>query len=300
MSEAGADTLTVATFNLLYGGLETGLPMEATLAALAELKADVIALQETRASGPEGPGRGRDLGRELAGLLGLHLAEQRVRAPGSLDDVAVLTRHPVAAVSANGLCVVLETPLGALALANWHGAPAPYQPYQLLGVAYGPGRFIATGAEAVAEAEAARGAGLDAVLAALDEVGRGLPAIVAGDFNEPSHLDWSAEAAAAGLVPVAAAFPQTRKLARAGFTDAWRWRHPDPCARPGATWPAGVPADRAKAPENRAERIDFLHLRGLEPRDAWIVGEAEGAADLVVSPWPSDHRSVVARLSLPR
>ena len=44
------------------------------------------------------------------------------------------------------------------------------------------------------------------------------------------------------------------------------------------------------------DRIDFVFARGddLTVEDASIVGEAEPQAQIVVDPWPSDHRAVVA------
>jgi hypothetical protein len=40
--------------------------------------------------------------------------------------------------------------------------------------------------------------------------------------------------------------------------------------------------------------------KGLEVKEVKILGENEENADLVVSPYPSDHRAVVATLTLPK
>jgi exodeoxyribonuclease-3 len=44
------------------------------------------------------------------------------------------------------------------------------------------------------------------------------------------------------------------------------------------------------------DRIDFVLARGdeLEVESASIVGEKKPEADVVVRPWPSDHRAVAA------
>jgi hypothetical protein len=32
--------------------------------------------------------------------------------------------------------------------------------------------------------------------------------------------------------------------------------------------------------------------------DAWVVGESPLHADIVVTPWPSDHRAVIAEIEI--
>jgi endonuclease/exonuclease/phosphatase (EEP) superfamily protein YafD len=47
-------------------------------------------------------------------------------------------------------------------------------------------------------------------------------------------------------------------------------------------------------------RIDYVYFKGkgLKVTDAKIVGEDKEHADIVVSPYPSDHRAVVATFTL--
>ena len=49
------------------------------------------------------------------------------------------------------------------------------------------------------------------------------------------------------------------------------------------------------------DRIDFVYFRGkgVEAKGASVVGENKANADIVVAPWPSDHRAVVATFTLP-
>jgi endonuclease/exonuclease/phosphatase (EEP) superfamily protein YafD len=75
--------------------------------------------------------------------------------------------------------------------------------------------------------------------------------------------------------------------------DAYRAAHPDEVASPGYTWEAVArPADYAV----HHDRIDFVLARGesLVVEEVRIVGEKSPEADLVVTPWPSDHRAVAA------
>jgi hypothetical protein len=97
-------------------------------------------------------------------------------------------------------------------------------------------------------------------------------------------------------VPLAVAYPSTQALTDAGFVDAYRAAHADPVTRPGHTWtPITEPTD----PNDRHDRIDFVFVGGgATVEDAIVVGEKPGVADLVVTPWPTDHRGVVAVLRL--
>ena len=47
-------------------------------------------------------------------------------------------------------------------------------------------------------------------------------------------------------------------------------------------------------------RIDYVYFKGkgVEVNDAKIVGEDKEHADIVVSPYPSDHRAVVATFTV--
>jgi endonuclease/exonuclease/phosphatase family metal-dependent hydrolase len=195
--------------------------------------------------------------------------------------------------------VVVRLPSGRPAhVFNIHFPAAPYQPYQLLGIPYGDGRFIKTAEEAVAEARAARGRQVEALLAELrPALAAGGPVFLTGDFNEPSHQDWTPRATAAGKVPLAVAWPATLAATAAGLRDAFRLAHPDEVARPGWTW---TPTTRPDDPKDRHDRIDFVFAGGpgVAVKSCEVVGESAANADLVVTPYPSDHRAVVAEVEM--
>jgi endonuclease/exonuclease/phosphatase (EEP) superfamily protein YafD len=87
-------------------------------------------------------------------------------------------------------------------------------------------------------------------------------------------------------------------MATAGFTDAWRTLYPDEMKNPGITW---SPAYKVGDPRTHHDRIDFVYFKGegLKVTEVKIVGENKKNADIVVSPYPSDHRAVVASFTLP-
>ncbi|MFO1492844.1 MAG: endonuclease/exonuclease/phosphatase family protein [Kiritimatiellia bacterium] len=139
----------------------------------------------------------------------------------------------------------------------------------------------------------------------------GRPVLVLGDFNEPSHLDWTDGYAARGADrwvrnPTAAplrpriAWEGSRTLLSAGLQDAYRVIHPDPVANPGNTWTppyaAGTPGRRPWE-DQVLDRIDFLYFAGdgFSVVQAAVIGEARETSDIVhPGPWPSDHRAVLS------
>lgn len=289
-------TLRVMSFNIWGGGLNDGTGIDATLAAIRAAAPDVIGLQEVRTEGevceadfcPPGPD---SVGPALAAALGWHYHEQTGESP-ALWANAVLSRHPITGTAPYDLGVSLDVDGTTVWLLNIHLDDSPYQPYQLLGIPYGDAPFITTAAEAVTFAADTRGAALDLLLDTIGTLGDG-PILVTGDFNEPSALDWTPEAATAGLHPLAVAWPFTTALMQAGFTDAYRAIHPDPVAKPAFTWTPAYPED---APDDHPDRIDFVFARGATVTDARIVGETGPRSDIAVDPWPSDHRAVLAEL----
>ena len=72
--------------------------------------------------------------------------------------------------------------------------------------------------------------GIQSQLTTADQV----PVLVCGDFNCPSHEDWTAAAAALHYGKVVA-WPATTALTNAGLVDSFRQLHPDPVASPGST-----------------------------------------------------------------
>ena len=147
-------------------------------------------------------------------------------------------------------------------------------------------------------AKKARGAEIGKLLRQVKAIpDKEVPIFVVGDFNEPSHLDWTEAAAEAGRHPIKVAYPTSTEIAKAGFSDSYRKIYPDEMKNPGITW---SPAYKVGDPRTHHDRIDFVYFKGkgLEVKDVKILGESEENADIVVSPYPSDHRAVVASFKI--
>lgn len=280
MTDEKTSQIKVMTFNLWRGGVKAGEPLSRSAEVMQH--ADIIGVQETYHEDT-------DSSSKIAAQLGWHHFDQGGRT-------AVISRFPIVGATP-GRWGVLVRPDdgGAVCVFNCHLAASPYQPYQLLNIPYGQAPFIRTELEAIAWANRSRGRQLDRMLAELATVkASGMPFVVTGDFNEPSHLDWTQTAADRGLHPLRVRYPASRRMLAAGATDCFRAVHQDPTARTGFTW---TPTTRPDDLNDHHDRIDFVYSSAqFDVLDAAVIGEAMPAADVVVAPWPSDHRAVLATL----
>jgi endonuclease/exonuclease/phosphatase family metal-dependent hydrolase len=290
--EPEPEHVRIMTFNLWHGGDAGKQSLDRTVEVIKQAGADVVGLQETAglaASGQKRPDRAA----EIAKKLGWHYLDQGGRT-------GIISRFKIVAATPEKWGAKLETPSGRqLYVFNAHLEHAPYQPYQLLRIPYGSAPFLTTEDEAVRAATAARGGQVERLLAeAKAALAGGLPGFLTGDFNEPSHLDWTAAAAKAGHCPLTVRWPSTAAVEAAGFVDSYRAVHTDPVKERGLTW---TPTTKPDDPTDRHDRIDFVFSAGTAARvkGAKVVGEAKEAAGIVVSPYPSDHRAVVAEIELP-
>ncbi len=286
-----AESLRVMSFNLWHGGEAGGQPLSQTAKVIQSARADIVGLQET--SGNEADGKWPDNARVLADQLGWNYARQG-------DGISVITRFRIVDETPHkfGICIELPSEKRVW-MFNVHLAHAPYQPYQLLKIPYFNGRFIDRADQAIEEARTARGEEISALMVELQDVQKANPPIfITGDFNEPSALDWTDAAVRADLCPIAVRWPTTGAILEAGFKDTFREVHPDPVSKPGHTW---TPITKDSDPQDHHDRIDFVFAGGNLSRfvSAEIIGENNERADIVVAPYPSDHRSVVSEIELP-
>ena len=281
-SAASPVTLRVMTQNIFYGGDEIDLHTGSWChrsAGCPETLAKVV--EAIRASGTDVVGleEGEHNTAAIAAALGWYGSER----------TQVISRFPIIdPPGADGIYVWIEvTPGRIVAIGNVHLPSDPYGPYQI--------RDGATLADILALERSTRLPALADQLAVLPRLAAaGIPVFLTGDFNSPSHLDWTpAVAAVRPEVPFAVDWPVSRALATAGFRDSYRVVHPDPVATPGFTWTPGGPEGD---PREVHDRIDWVLSMGPATATAsGVVGEA-GGPDVVysVTPWPTDHRGVVS------
>lgn len=278
--------LRVMTFNIWYGGDQVSLPAIAEAIRLAD--ADVVGIQE-----PDG-----HLAR-LAAMAGYQYFDERrnILARYPLFDSGTGMRtlpgapdYAVTALDDNALSAwLMVRPGEVVAVANTHFSSDPYGPEA---VRDGEALPSVLALEEQARVPSAR------ALQPLGKIGAtGTPVFLTGDFNTPSHRDWTAamQTKRPEVIHYPVPWPSTALLEAVGLRDSFREAHPDPTQVPGLTWTAGMPAPYIR-PRETLDRIDYIFSGGITTTlDSRIFGEV-GGPDVAasVTPWPSDHRSVVS------
>ena len=262
--------LKLMDFNIEYGGDE--VDFDKIIEAIKLADPDVVAIEEAEGNT-----------QKVADALGWPYASVRTQVVSKLPII-----EPP---GADGRYVFIEIQPGAvIALANVHLPSDPYGPY-----------YVRDGKPVADVIKLEENTRLPAVQERLDVlpalIDAGIPAFLTGDFNAPSHLDWTAAAVGSRpnvLYPVA--WPVSTAVEAAGFRDAYRELHPDPVKDPGLTWWADRPlVDGYPDHKDPQDRIDFIYAAGSSTTtDVKIVGEQGGPqVDIAVDPWGTDHRGVI-------
>lgn len=289
--------LTVMSYNVYGGGANDKKPIDETVAVIKAVGADIIGIQETRLEGKPCnvyvcPPAGVSVAKAIADALGFYYYDQ-TKENVAIWANAVISRYPILGATPNDLGVRIDVQGRTVYAFNLHLDDAPYQPYQLVGIRYGKYPFLKREPQAIRWARRTRGPAIKLWKKDLRKARKADAAFVFGDFNEPSHRDWTQAAARIGRHPIKVAYPTTRAVETKGFVDTYRAVFPDEVAKPGFTW---TPTTGPHNKYDHHDRIDFAFARAknLVVESAGIVGEMEPWADIVVTPWPSDHRASVA------
>lgn len=148
---------------------------------------------------------------------------------------------------------------------------------------------------------------------------KGRIVLFGGDFNEPSHKDWT-EATKNQWDHRGVVMPWdcTVMLERTGYVDAYREKYPNPLTHPGFTFPADCPhvdiSALAWTPDvDDRDRIDYVFYApypGFSLKDIVLVGpkgticrgkRVQDTPDKVITPmgvWPTDHMALWATFTL--
>lgn len=316
-------TLRVLQFNVWLGGTEVPGGRAGIIDTIATVAPDVVMLSESDPALVAGI---------LADLAARGLTYFDNQSP---TDPAVISRYPIvehqyfsswskAVIDVEGTLVAayaghLEYRYYANYLPRGYGGgtPEPLETseYGWDEIPTGP----ITDAALIARINAASGrtAVTQEVLAdAAEERARGRLTVLAGDFNEPSHRDWTRRTR--NLYDhngVVMEWSTTKAIEDAGFRDSYRDIYPDPVRTPGFTWPSDNPGAATSqltwAPKaDERDRIDFIFYhpdRRLHLRDSVIVGpstsivrnqrvEESGRERFWVPSWtwPTDHKALLS------
>ncbi|MEX2407168.1 MAG: endonuclease/exonuclease/phosphatase family protein, partial [Actinomycetota bacterium] len=259
--------LRVMTFNIWYGATATDL--DKVIEAIEAADADVVGMQEPYARL-----------RRIALALGFHASPR----------MHVISRYPILEPGgSDGDWALLQLGPGEVAaIANTHLPCCPYTPYRIVNRGYDRQTILE-------QERRTRVRRIERHLAALGPILEAdIPTFFTGDFNVPSHRDWTRRVVEARGLPYPVRWPVSRAMEAAGFVDSYRTVRPDPLADPGFTWTPGYPAPFVY-PWDLHDRIDFVWAAGPAiPLASDVVGESAANADIVIDPYPSDHRGVVS------
>ena len=331
--QQAAGSLRVLQLNVWQEGTSVPGGLEKIADAIVQSRADMVAFSEVRNY------RREDWHQKIMAALKAKAPEQIFHGRFVGGDVGLISRFPIASTT----FVFDETKADAgsvmayrLALPGGREvtvctAHLDYQHYALNWVrGYGssdpdwkmrdanhdshPERTADAEAVHAHNRKSRRGPAIAAFLAfAGKERTAGRAMILAGDFNEGSHLDWTKKAKHfAGHYGAVLPWDNSMALEQAGFRDAWREVFPDEIKHPGFTWPATAFGKKTTswAPKSdERDRIDFIYYSsdaGLKPVRAWIVGPrtcfignqevGDPGEDPFLCddlPWPSDHKGVL-------
>lgn len=292
VSPAMSAEFRLMSFNVWKQGSQVNDGIAKEISAIRLAKTDVLCLQE---STPEHAGK-------VAEALGWSRAD---KASGTAQ---ILTRHRIMETHETVRCVgarirISEEPLQEVMVFNCH----------LDHRFYGPYAARVQGATAVGvlkeEARSDREEQISEILrlmAPFVEKSAEAPVFLTGDFNCPSHLDWTAATSHKHGGVGNVEWPVSKLVLAAGLTDTFRSLHPDPVKEPGESWST---IHKETEPQ---DRIDFIHHagKGLTPTHCSLyateVQRTVGAwtearlAEVAANTWTSDHFAVIATYQITR
>ncbi|MBI9064397.1 MAG: endonuclease/exonuclease/phosphatase family protein [Marinilabiliaceae bacterium] len=275
------ETINIMSFNMWHGGDGGEQPLTKSIEVIRAAQAGIVGAQESAGYGDPRP----DNSARMAGNMGWRQIDQGTR-DGIMTKYKIVETLP----SKKGVKIKIDEDK-YIWFFNCHLGYIPYQPYQLGNKKYGDYPFIDTEEEAIKWASDTRLYQIEAYLEDIEKVkDDGWPIVLTGDFNEPSHQDWTQEAADAGIVQLKVEWPCTKALVDYGFIDAFRQANPDEVKQPGKTW-SSIPTLG-----EIHDRIDFIFYMGdqLKLIESKTIGEPSDKSDIKVVNYPSDHRAVVA------
>ncbi|KAH7723950.1 Protein F14F9.5 [Aphelenchoides avenae] len=291
--------LRVMSFNLWYSGKKVENGIEKIAKHIRIIDPDIVGLQEVH---PE-------VVANLTELLGRQWSAVQ-HSNETYPDTAVLTKHKFVENSTAetkftlGVSISIDDDV-VVNVWNAHLFHRSYGPYAAFNRLVQNISQIMAGENPTKEKDG-RVHNMEAMLEheafnnALNDVGH-RPLLVLGDFNCPSHLDWTEKTKDqhGGWV---VEWPATKMLMdKTGVKDSFREVYPDELEHPGATWST---VQKFYGPEwdytipEPQDRIDFIFYRGekLTVKDSFNY---EGSEPLKHVPdqwnndYPSDHYAVI-------
>ena len=279
----------VLTYNVWRAFGQVNQGYQKGLESILKSAADIIGLQEANVA----------LAAKLADELGWH------HAIGAYPGIQIISRFPVAETTNIDFSLVAKIKLPYannrfIWLANTHLDPHYYGPYaaELTGATAQSVLMEELRSQRLPQIKSLL-LGLQPFIAQSAET----PLLLLGDFNVPSHLDWTAATAAKRNGVGTVIWPTSDAVVKAGFTDSYRRIHPNPLSMPGDTW---SPVFQGSEPQDRIDRIYWqgTALKPIAARtfttavETTIGREGSSITPVANNTWPSDHAAVLTEMAL--
>lgn len=281
--------LKVMTWNLWHGGTKVNGYHEKQVKFLKEAGVDVVGLQEATGSHAK----------RLAEAIGWNWHQD-----GGDNSAGLLSRFPIIKRHANvgrgsGVQLALKSDTSKpLNFWSAHLAAYPYGPYSACLENKSAAQILAD------ENEAGRPSQIKAITDGTKSQRESTtPFVLVGDFNAPSHLDWTS-ANKDNHCGKTFDWPSSKTPTDAGLIDSFRKVHPDPKAVSGNTWSPIYPKnedDWQGQPEPQ-DRIDFIYGTSkleVKASEVKVPGTPSVYPNYADNEWTSDHRVVVTTYKMP-
>ncbi|MCD2423720.1 endonuclease/exonuclease/phosphatase family protein [Niabella pedocola] len=276
-SNTAPDIVKVLQWNIWHGGVHVGDNGPDRVTRLIQAThADIVTMQEAYGSQ-----------QRIADSLGYYLS-----TPSSRDNLALFSRYPLTGIPTafktfNSNPAIIHLPGDRRLLVNACWLRYAYQP-EYTSVYQEPGQDTRTwiAADSLLGLADARAVIQKDTKPYQNDT---LPAIIGGDFNSCSHLDWTKAAATLhfGYGPIA--FPVSRYMLQEGYKDSFREANPNEVVRPEGTW-AVIYGHLQHC------RIDFLYYKGRNIKT--VASRIIKTAPEIDDVWPSDHAAVFTTFRL--
>ena len=277
----------VLSMNLWFGGTKVDDYNRKQISAIAKSGADIVGLQESTYGHAT----------LIADALGWHSWQGK--------DSSIISRYPISEKygeitdTSGAVRIALDGDDNQVVIHNCHPSAYPYGPYLPC--------FDGKDANAMMDTEQGSGrAGqiqdiINAMSDALDNADK-VPVLLTGDFNAPSHLDWTDATKDSHCGIGQFDWPTSKVPIKAGLTDSYRELHPDPADDPAITWsPIYLSNDDYGGRKEPMDRIDFVYYKGSltpEKSEIYMVGEPKPEPDHSNNEWPTDHKGVLVTFKI--
>lgn len=286
-NENPPNELKIMTYNLWNGGTNMDDFERKQVDLIKEIGVDIIGLQEAT----------DDHAKRLGNALGWNYHQ-----PNPADTAAIISRHPIVKrydkviERSAGVAINIDSDSKkGINFWSMHTTAYPYGPYEVC--------FEGADNKTVMSAEKDSGRIqeiTDVIDGTRSQREDNMPFFLVGDFNAPSHLDWT-PATTDKHCGATFDWPTSKIPTDAGLIDSYRVANPDSNAEAGDTW---SPIFKYNEDENAAEpqdRIDFIyHTDKLQvlKSDVVVAGVPNPAPDYKGNQWTSDHAAVLTTYNL--